>query len=787
MSALFRKLLRDLLHMKGQVLAIALVVTAGISVFLASFSAADSLEISRAVYYEHYRFAHIFGRLQKAPNSIESLLAEIPGVSQTQTRVVTDISLDMEALPDPATAHVVSIPEVKAPQLNDLYIREGRWIEAGHDDEILLSESFALVHKLKPGDELRATINGRAKTLTIVGIALSPEYVYQIGAGSLWPDDKRFAVIWMGREAVAAALDMRGAFNDIALTIDKNASEKDLIAAVDHVLKPYGGFGAHGRADQISDKFLSSEFQQLRASAVYVPVIFLSVAAFLLNVVLSRLINTQRTQIATLKAFGYTNRQIGIHYLEMALVIVFIGTVLGVLSGLYLGDALTRLYTEYFRFPVLTLRIVPGTIFTSVGISLTAATISVVVAVRRAAALPPAEAMRPEPPATFHPTIFERIGLHRILSSPGRMVLRNTARRPARAILSIIGVSFATAILVLGRYTEDAVGAMADLQFRLSENETAIAAFIKPMPDSVRIDLEHIPGVWRTEPFRVVPVSLSNGSLQWRTTITGMPQHSQLKRLVDRSGNRLSPPPEGVALTSFLGKLLNLKLGDYVTVELLDQTRETYQVPVTMFVDELMGVQGYMEIGRLNAMLRESSLISGAYIKADSAREGELYDRLKRTPGVASVLSRGAVLQNFNETTERSMGSMRFMQIAFAVIIAFSIVYNNARIALAERSRELASLRVLGFSRHEVSAILLLELGLVVFLAIPLGLVLGHYGVLALTKGYELDIMRMPFVLNRSTYGYSAVVVLVAAACSALIVRRRIDHLDLVGVLKTRD
>ncbi len=787
MSALFRKLLRDLLHMKGQVLAIALVVAAGVAVFLASFAAADSLEISRAVYYEQYRFAHIFGRLRKAPNSIESILAKIPGVSQSQARVVTDISLDMDALPDPATAHVVSIPEIRVPQLNDIYLREGRWIEGGHDDEILLNEAFALVHKLRPGDTLKATINGRYKTLTIVGLALSPEFVYQISGGSPWPDDKRFAIIWMGREALAAALDMKGAFNDITFTIDKNASKADIIASVDALLAPYGGFGAHDRSQQISDKFLASEFEQLRTSAIYVPVIFLGVAAFLLNVVLSRLISTQRTQIATLKAFGYSNRHIAIHYLEFALVIVTIGVILGVGAGLYLGDGLTRLYTEYFRFPVLTLRIVPGTILTSVGVSLVAAALSVVFAVRKAAALPPAEAMRPEPPATFQPTLIERIGLHRILSQPGRMVLRNTARRPGRAVLSIIGIAFATGILVIGRYTEDAVNAIVDMQFRLSENETAIAAFIKPMPDSVRIELEHLPGVWKAEPFRIVPVAYKNGTLQWRTTLNGMPLRSELKRLSDRRGKIVEIPPDGLAMTKFLGKLLDLKLGDTVTVEVLDEKRKTFELPITMFVDELTGVQGYMEIGKLNELLGESSLISGVYIGADSAREEDLYDRLKHTPGVASVIARRAVIDNFNQTTERSMGATRALQVVFAVIIAFSIVYNNARIAFAERSRELASLRVLGFSRSEVSAILLLELFLLVFLAIPLGLFLGYLGVIGLTEAYQLDIMRMPIVLSPSTYGYSTVVVLLAAAFSALIVRRRIDHLDLVGVLKTRD
>ncbi|NUQ75168.1 MAG: FtsX-like permease family protein [Polyangiaceae bacterium] len=787
MTALFRKLLRDLWQMKGQAIAIAAVVTAGVAVYIASLAALDSLELSRAAYYERYRFADVFARMRRAPLSLVDRVATIPGVMQAEGRVVTDVTLDMPGMTDPAAGRIISIPELHGPKLNDIFLREGRYIEGGRDDEVLVSEAFMNAHKLAIGDSITAVINGKRRSLSVVGIALSPEYVYQIGAGSFLPDDKRFAILWMGREALAAALDMRGAMNDISLTLTRGASEAAVIDEVDKLIAPYGGLGTHGRSLQVSDQFLSSELDQLRTTAFIIPSIFLGVAAFLLNVVLARLIGTQRTQIATLKAFGYSNFQIGIHYLQFAMLIVLVGSIAGAFAGLWLGRGMTRLYAEYYRFPVLTLRITPSTAVASILVSIAAAVVGVVASVRSAAKLPPAEAMRPEPPAKFEPTWIERMGIHKLLSQAGRMILRNVARRPGRAIFSIVGIAFAVAILVVGRFSEDATMYMADLQFRTVQTEDAMVVFTNPARGNATTSLEKLPGVLRAEPFRAAPVTLRNGHLEKRTTIMGLTKTGDLRRLVDKHMNRAEVPPEGIVLTTYLGELLGLKAGDKVTVEALDGRRTTHDVSVVLLLDELIGASGYMELGALNRLLEEGDTISGAFLAVDDAKSEELYRELKRTPVVAAVASREAVLTNFNKTMEENLGTMRSFQIVFAAIIALSIVYNNARIALAERSRELASLRVLGFSRAEVSVLLLGELAIVTLAAIPVGLGIGHFLAWSITAGFQMEMFRMPFVVYGSTYAYATIVVLIAATASALIVRRSVDKLDLVGVLKTRD
>lgn len=788
MRALTRKLWRDLWQMRGPALAIMMVVAAGVAVFVASRSALDSLELTRASYYDEYRFAHVFARARRAPDAVGRRAAELPGVVQVQTRVVMDVTLALDGVQEPLTGRLISIPERRAPMLNDLYLREGRYIEPGRDDEVLISEAFAEKRGLRAGDSVEVVVNGRKRRLHIVGLALSPEYVYQISGSSPWPDDERFAVMWMGAEALRAALDMRGAFNDLTLTLAHGASEGDVIAALDRMLAPYGGLEAHGRDRQISDQFLSDEFRQLRTTGTLVPSLFLAVAAFLLNVVVSRVISTQRTQIATLKAFGYSSWAIGQHYLEMALVLVIAGAAAGVGVGLWLGSAMTHLYAEFYRFPVLELRVTASTAALGALISVAAASIGVAVAVLRAARLPPAEAMRPEAPASYKPTLVERLGLGRLMTPAARMILRNVSRRPLRALLAASGVALAVSIVVVGRFTEDAANHMVNLQFRLVQGEDAAVFFYQPVPRAALTELAHVPGVLRAEPLRAAPVTLRVGHREHRTAIMGSTPDAILHRTVDRYGAFIPLPDEGLLLGAYLARKLGVGPGDVITVDVLEGRRPTRQIPVAAIIDDLVGASAAMDLDALNRLLGEGDSVSGAYLAVDRLGEDTVYEQLKRTPAVAGVSTTRAALESFDKIMGENMGVMRTIQIIFSSIIAFAVVYNKARIALAERSRELASLRVLGFTRAEVSLILLGELGVTTLAGIPLGMGLGYYFAWGMCQAYEdTEMFRFPLIIYPSTYAYAALVVLISAAFSALVVRRRIDQLDLVGVLKTRD
>lgn len=786
-SPLDRKLLRDLWRIRGQMAAIALVISAGVAMYVMSLSAFDSLDLTQRTYYERFRFGDVFASLKRAPLRIVREIEEIPGVAQVEARVVVDVTLDVSGMREPATGRLLALPRRGRPTVNDLHVIRGRWIESGHHDEVLLSETFATIHGLEPGETLNAVINGRRKRLRIVGLALSPEFVYSIRPGELIPDDRRFGVLWMARDPLAAAFDMEGGFNDVALVLRRDASTDEVIERLDHLLEPYGGLGAIPRKLQISHFYLQNELDSLKGMGAILPLVFLGVAAFLLQSVLSRIIALQREQIAALKALGYSNAALALHYVKWALVAAVAGAALGVAGGVWIGSGLTRIYATFFHFPILQYRLLPSTAVEAVSISLLAAVVGALFAVRRAVRLQPAEAMRPEPPANYRPSVVEAIGLGGWFSQPSRMILRNLQRHRWRTLLSIVGIAFGGAMYVVGSFSSDAIDEMMELQFNVAERQDASISFFEPRSSAGLHELRRLPGVLDAEPFRSVPVRLRHGSRQRRTAITGHSRDARLHRLVDADFSLVGLPPDGLVLSARLGQVLGIEPGDTVVAEVLEGSQPVREIVVAGLIEDMLGTQAYMDGEALHRLLREGRSLSGAYLQVDASRVDELYLRLKNMPAVAGVALKEAAVRSFEETFAENFAIIGFFNVLFAAVIAFGVVYNSARISLSERDRELATLRVIGFTRAEISYILLGELALVTLVAVPLGLVLGYAFAALTAQAYDTDVFRIPLVVAPRTFAYSALTVLSATLVSGYVVRRRLDSLDLVAVLKTRE
>jgi putative ABC transport system permease protein len=779
-----RKLMRDLWLMRGQALAIALVIGSGVAMYVMYLSNFDSLGRTQRAYYERQRFAEVFASLKRAPQRLEERLAAIPGVEVVTTRVVADVTLDVPGLAEPATGRLISIPARGRPLLNDVFLRRGRWIDPGRPDEVLASEAFGVANRLQPGSRVAAVINGRRRALTIVGLALSPEYVYSIRPGELIPDDRRFGVLWMERRALASAFDMEGGFNDVALGLTPGGSSAEVIARLDRLLAPWGGLGAIPRAQQMSHWSLDNELRQLRSFGFIVPAIFLGVAAFLLNVALTRALALQRSQIAALKALGYTNRELAWHYLKWALLIALAGAAIGTGAGGWLGSGMIGIYNQYFRFPLLDYRLTPRVALGAVAVALVAAGLGAAVAVRRAVRVPPAEAMRPEPPARYRASLAERL-LGARLTHASRMVLRNIERQPVRAGATLLGIGLATAILAVGFFFIHALDAVVAMQFGVVQRQDATVTFFEPSSARALHEVRSLPGVLQAEPLRTVPVRVRFGHRERRLAVTGLPAAPALARVVDRSGRVLRLPAEGLVVSQMLADILGVRRGDTLTLEVLEGARPVRSAVVADLVDEYFGLSIYMELGALHRLLREGESLSGAQLLIDEAARDTLYRRLKATPRVAAVNLTATALASFRDVMSQNTRLTTIMNLIFAGIIAFGVVYNAARISLSERSRELASLRVLGFTRAEISLVLLGELSVLTLLALPLGLLLGWGLGLLIVSSFDSEVFRFPLVVTPQAMAWSCLAVIAAAAISGLVVRRRLDHLNLVAVLKT--
>ncbi len=786
-SALNRKMLRDLWGMKGQSLAIAMVLAGGVATFVMSRSVFESLTLTQATFYRDYQFADAFVQLKRAPESMRARLAEIPGVQTVETRVMAQASVQVLGYEQPVTAVIVSQPDHGQPVLNQLHLKAGGLASPAASNEIVISEAFASAHQLNPGDSLLATINGRQRRLRIVGVAITPEFIYQLQPGAIIPDFKAFGVFWMARTPLAAAYDVEGAFNNAVFRLEASANELDVIKAIDLLLARYGSLGAHGRYYQTSHRYLTEEFKGLNQMAVMFPVIFLSVAAFLLNVVVSRLIATQREQIAILKAFGYSTAAIVWHYISLILMVTALGAAMGIAAGAWLGSLMSSLYMDYYRFPYMLFHVSPTIAMTAAAICSAAAVSGVFHAVYSAAKLPPAEAMQPAPPARYNVSMVERLGLRRLLSQPSRMIIRNLERRPVKSALSVIGIAFACAVLITGQFFGDSADYLVDLQFRVAQRDDMTVTFIEPASRAAMHSLLAMRGVQYIEPFRSVPADLRFEQRHFRTSIQGLTPDGRLHRLLTRSIKQMDVPPDGVLLTDHLANMLGIQPGELLTVEVLEGSRPVRQVPVAGVVNEWIGVYGYMQLPALNRMMREGSAISGVYLTADQAAQSQIFRDLKDIPRVAGSTLRLQALKNFYDTMAGQMLAFAFFNTILAGSIAFGVVYNSARIALSERSRELASLRVLGYTRGEISFILLGELAVLTMAGIPLGFVIGKSLGALMLMGFQTELYRFPLIIQPSTYAFAASVVLVSALFSGWIVRRKLDHLDLVAVLKTKE
>lgn len=788
MRMLNRKLLRDLGRLRGQMVAVTAVVCCAVTTFVAMRSSYGALLNSRSGYFQNYRFAEVFAHVKRAPIDVVSELRAIPDVEVIQARVVSDVTLDVPGLDEPATGRLVSIPTDGPSPLNALFYRQGSAPSRDRPDDVVLSEAFANANGLAPGDSVGAVLNGRWRRLRVSGIALSPEYVYEIrGLSSMLPDNRRFGVIWMGDEALAAAFDLTGAFNDVALTFSAGASEQAVIARIDEVLAQYGGVGSYGREDQVSFRFLSDEIRGQRASGFLAPMVFLVVAAFLLHLVLSRLVGTQREQIAVLKAFGYSNGSIGWHYLKLALVAVVAGSVAGIPFGLWLGRQLAELHFEFYRFPELIFGLNASEIAVGVTMTSAAACLGAYGAVRRAVTTPPAEAMRPLPPETFRPLIIERLGLQQLLAPAARMLFRNIERRPIRAGLSILGIALAVAIVVLGRSMFDAVDYIADVQFQQVMRDDVTVTLVEPQAGNVLSDLAHLPGVLRVEPFRSAPVRLSHDHRSHRGSILGLQHDGTLRRIVDLERTTTSVPPEGLLLTTRLADILGVRLGDAVRIEILEGRRLVRAARVTAVVEEAMGLNAYMDARALASLLGEQGAWSGAYLDVDPAFEAALYRDLKTTPAVGGVSLRSAALDSFKSTISENMRISNATIFCFAIVIALAVVYNGARISFSERQHELASLRVLGFTLREIGFLVFGEQVILTAAAMPVGFALG-WGLSAWIKqAIGSDLMRLPVGTDPAGFAIATIVVGAATAVSGILVHRRVRGLDLVGALKVKE
>ncbi len=787
LSPLTRKLMRDLYRIKGQALAIGAVIAVGVMMQVMMTGLVASLDETRRAYYERHRLADVFAPVARAPEAAAGALRHLPGVAAVQTRVSGSALIDLEGTAVPIQARALSLPDYRAPALNTVYLTDGRMFDGDRAGEVVVLNSFARAHGLRPGDRIAATMNGFRRELTVVGFAQSPEFLYATAPGELVPDDARFAVLWMSRTALAAAFDMEGAFNEVLLSLTRGAVPDAVIDAADRLLDRYGATGAYALSDLESDRFISEEIGGLRRSAGSVPPVFLAVAAFLLYIVISRMVQAEREEIGLMKAFGYTDIEVGGHYFRMVLAIAAGGAVAGGVAGIGMGRWMVDLYLIYYKFPFLVFRLDPAAFLSGFSVSLLAASAGGLLVLRRVFALTPAEAMRPPTPPDYSRSGRFGAAVAGFLDQPTRMVLRRLTRQPLRMGGAVLGIAAGLSVSVSMATILNSFDAMQELTFDVIDRSDLSVSFIQPLAARSAYELQSLPGVIEVEPTRTVPAILRNGRHSYRGALFGLVDQPRLNRAVDSDQAAIPMREGGVILSSVLADTLDIRAGDRLVVEVREGRRPRLELPVIAVAESLMGAPAYMELGALNRALKEPLRISGAYLRVDEAGAVRIYQTLKDMPMVAGVSVKSESLAALKVVMDRGAGAMRYVMATIAAVITFGVIYNAARVAQAERARDLASLRVLGFTRAEVAFVLLGELAAVTLLALPLGGAMGYGLSFAIAAGFSTDIYQIRASFSPESYGRAILVVLAAALVSGWLVKRDIDRADMVSALKTRD
>jgi putative ABC transport system permease protein len=787
MNPLDRKLLRDLGAIKGQVAAVALVMACGLAMMILSRSLILSLSQKRDLYYAAHRMGNIFTDLRRAPKSVVQRITDLPGVAAVEARIKGTLLLDLPGVVEPADGLVLSLPDERDPVLMKLFLRQGRLPASGTRGEVAISEAFAEARGLHPGDFLEATLRGKKQRLRITGIALSPEFVFEARPGETLPDPNRFGVFWMRERELAAAMDLDGAFNNIVVSTGPGIEPEAIQADLDFLLARYGGLGAFGLREHPSASRLNDELGILSTLAIAFPLAFLSVAAFMSSAVLTRLVRLQREQIAQLKAFGFTSREIGLHYGKFALIMVLLGTTLGAAGGLHLGSEFVLLYHKFFKFPELPFQ----ADWTAIGIAFSASAIAAFTgvwgAVLQAIRLSPAQAMRPEPPASFRASLTERLGFAKALPLPVRMALRNIERRPAQAIFTTLGLALAAGIPVLPGAMRDGVDHLLSFEWDVAQRQNASVSLREPSSARASHALAQLPSVLKSEAFRAVPVRIRFGHHTRRLLLTGLDPNGSLNRPLDQTGEPVGVPPSGMAISAKLAEILQAAPGDVLQVEILEGNRSTHAVKLQSLVTDYAGLNAYMGIEAVHVLLQEAETVSGAHFQVDTLLWERLFQKIKNTPAISVLRLKEATRASFKQTTAESINLLQTLYFSFAVVVAFGVVYNSARIALSERSRDLATLRVLGFTHREVAAVLIGELALLTLLAIPAGLAFGSLLSSLIISKVHTESVRLPLVLTSNNFAMAATIVLVSAGVSFALVTRRIRQLDLLAVLKAAE
>lgn len=785
LGALNKKLVRELGHLKTQVFSISVVMAIGISMLFGFSSTYKSLEKSRDDFYQSSGFSNVFLNAKKAPDLLAKQLESIKGVKQVESRLEYEALISLPKFQEPAVGRFISIPDGRQPKMNRIHLTRGRIPQATANNEVVVTPGFFKAHELSLGDLFSATLNGRLRKLKVVGVGVSPEHIISIQAGLPFPDDLHFTVVWINQTALEATYDMRSSFNSAVIETNPNINELEVIAKIDQKMDPFGGHGAYGREKQVSYFFVKEELNQLKTHALMIPVIFFLVAAYILNVVISRMVRAQRGEIATLKALGYLDSEVASYYFKVTSVIVFFGAVIGLGLGHWLGRAMIDLYGDFYRFPTLKYDFTYLELLLSIVVSLMVALAGAYFSLRHIFQMQPAEAMRPPSPPSYQKAFLESQAWFRQMQIRTRMNLRSMVNFPVKTTLTGLGMCFSVVILVSGLFWQDCLDFLILAQYSFVQKESGRIQLTHDVSPRAVKEVESLQGIVEAEGYRQSVVKVKFGTREETTSIKGFPDQARLQGLVDEDLRDIALSKSQIFISRILSDQLKVGEGDTIDIEFTEGREPKFQLKISRIVDSLMSNELITSRRTLAQMLKSDDLVNQILFRS-LQDTSVLYTKLKSMPNILSISYKDSALEFFEQNSARFIGVIAVIISIFAGAIGFGVAFNSLRVALAETDWELATLRILGFTTPEVFFILFSEILILLILFLPVGWVLGYWNGRVLLNMMSVEAFQIPFIIDPMTYAWATLILFASVSVSAFFIFRLVARLDLVATLKSR-
>jgi putative ABC transport system permease protein len=779
--------LRDIKSNKGQYIAVIMVVVVGIAMYNAILMSFQNLNSATDRYYEEYRLPHLFIRLNNAPESVVGIAGRTDGVIAAQGRLVLDVPMEIPDYQGRVQARIVSVPPSNDHALNKLYLEDGRYVSDDHRDGALLEKLFMEFHRLKIGSNIYPIINGKRVELKVSGKAISPEYIYAVpSAQDMMPDNERFTILYLEHSFVQQLLGYDGLVNEIILQIDDRVSAQQVKKALEDRLKNYGLVSVTERDDEVSYAMMDTELNALQSMGYAYPVIFLLIGSIVIYMLLIRLVDNQKMQIGVLMALGFTKGAILFHYIGYALVVGLSGSVLGSLAGVRLAGALTRYYLTFFNIPVLQVKTYAGVVAIGILMSVVFCGIAGLNAAKRVLRIAPAEAMRPAAPVEGKKWWGERV-LPFIagLKISWRLTFRNMWRNKKRTVFTLSAIAMTVGLMISIMMMLDSMDYLFDKAFGDALSYDYKVAFTGDVHRDVVKDLGEFKQVIHAEPMAEYPVRLINGWRKENTMVTGLSQGSGVYKLFDINGNRVEVPTGGILLTEGLAEMLGINSGDTITVMALNKPGIERRITVKGIVEQYFGGGAFMEVGALNAALNEGSTINAALVNL-RYNSKQLAKDIEGMPYVKSVKEPDDMVKQYNEYMGLIYAYIGVI-VTLSCIMGFAIIYNTTTISIMERKRELASLRIMGFTNNQVAELIFNENTAVSAMGLIIGMPIGMLMAAQILKLMPEDMISLPLVIFPKTYALAAVTVALFVILAQLANMRRISRMDLVEVMKSRE